>query len=75
MDALESGFDMVFTIGTTGVFPYIAEPVVRAAQAGIPTVEINPQRTRLSDYVDHYLPLGAAEAMLSVMERLKRLQC
>ena len=74
LDALEGGFDMVFTIGTSGVFPYIAEPVVWAAQAGIPTVEINPQRTRLSACVDHHLPLGAAEAMRAIMARLERLQ-
>lgn len=74
MDAMESGFDMVFTIGTSGVFSYIAEPVLWAAQAGIPTVEINPQRTRLSSCVDHYLPLGAAEAMRAVMARLKDLR-
>lgn len=74
MEAMESGFDMVFIIGTSGVFSYIAEPVRWAAQAGIPTVEINPQRTRLSSCVDHYLPLGAAEAMQAVMTRLKHLQ-
>lgn len=74
LDALDSGFDMVFTIGTSGVFPYISEPVVWAAQAGIPTVEINPQRTRLSDCVDYYLPLGAADAMRAIMARVKGLQ-
>ena len=74
LDAMEDGFDMVFTIGTSGVFPYIAEPVVWAAQAGIPTVEINPVRTRLSASVDHYLPLGAAEAMQAIMTRLRRLK-
>ncbi len=74
LDALEGGFDMVFTIGTSGVFPYIAEPVVWAAQVGIATVEINPLRTRLSDCVDYHLPLGAAEAMRAVMARLKGLQ-
>jgi NAD-dependent deacetylase len=70
LDALEGGFDMVFTIGTSSVFPYISEPVVWAIEAGIPTVEINPQRTRLSDRVDYYLPLGAADAMSAIMTRL-----
>ena len=69
--ALDEGFDMVFTIGSSGVFPYISEPVVWAAQNGIPTVEINPLRTRLSGIVDHHLALGAAEAMTAILERLK----
>jgi NAD-dependent deacetylase len=74
LDALDVGFDMVFTIGTSGVFPYIAEPVFWAAEAGIPTIEINPVRTRLSSSVDHYLPMGAAEAMQAIMARMQRLQ-
>ncbi|MCB4361018.1 NAD-dependent deacylase [Quatrionicoccus australiensis] len=70
LDALDAGFDMVFTIGTSGVFPYIAEPVVWAAQSGIPTVEINPLQTRLSQLVDYHLPLGAAAALQAIMQRL-----
>lgn len=67
---LDAGMDMVFSIGTSGAFPYIAEPVVWAAQAGIPTVEINPQATRLTPYVRHHVQLGAADAMSALMERL-----
>ena len=70
IEALEDGFDIVFTIGTSSVFPYITQPVVFAASAGIPTVEINPGRTQLSDIVDYYLPLGAAEAMTAILARL-----
>lgn len=73
LDALDAGFDMVFTIGTSGVFPYIAEPVVWAAQNGIPTVEINPLPTRLSPLIDYHLTLGAAEAMAAIMARLTRI--
>ena len=60
---MQRGFDMVFVVGTSAVFPYIAEPVLRAAQAGIPTVEINPAETRLSASVRHHLPLRAAAAL------------
>lgn len=74
LDALEVGFDMIFTIGTSSVFPYIAEPVVWAARMGIPTVEINPIQTRLSEVVEFHLPLGAAEAMQRIMARLSRLK-
>jgi NAD-dependent deacetylase len=68
--ALQDGFDIVFSIGTSSVFPYITQPVVFAAGCGIPTVEINPSRTQLSDVVDYYLPLGAAEAMTAILERM-----
>lgn len=70
-DELASGFDLVLTIGTSANFPYIVEPVALAMQAGVPTVEINPQRTPLSDHVDFYLPLGAAAAMSALLARLQ----
>ena len=70
IDAFQEGFDIVFTIGTSSIFPYITQPVVLAAGSGIPTVEINPSRTMLTDIVDYYLPLGAAEAMTAILERL-----
>lgn len=60
---LNAGFDMVFVIGTTAVFPYIAEPVLRAVRLGAPTVEINPARTYLSGQVSWHVAAGAAEAM------------
>lgn len=70
IDAFQEGFDIVFTIGTSSIFPYITQPVVLAAGSGIPTVEINPARTMLTDIVDYYLPLGAAEAMAAILERM-----
>jgi NAD-dependent deacetylase len=57
------GFDLVFVIGTTAVFPYIAEPVMQAVRSGVPTVEINPARTHLSGRVRHQLPERAASAL------------
>lgn len=74
IDAFQEGFDIVFTIGTSSIFPYITQPVVLAACSGIPTVEINPARTQLSDIVDIYLPLGAAEAMSEILDRLERVE-
>ncbi|WP_305073917.1 SIR2 family NAD-dependent protein deacylase [Propionivibrio sp.] len=68
-DELAAGFGMVVVIGTTAVFPYISEPVMRAVRAKVPTVEINPTRTRLSDRVDHYLPMGAVEAMSAIIRK------
>lgn len=67
VDALEEGFDLVFSIGTTSIFPYIAQPVIQAIHAGVPTVEINPGRTQLSDHVDYQLPLGAAQVLEAIL--------
>ncbi|MDO9597806.1 MAG: NAD-dependent deacylase [Azoarcus sp.] len=67
---LETGVDLVISIGTTSVFPYIAGPVWWAQQNGIPTIEINPGETEVSGVVDHRLRVGAAEAMTRLWERL-----
>ena len=60
---VQAGFDMVFSIGTSSVFPYIAAPVLRAREAGIPTVEINPESTAVTRRVDIKIVGGAAEAL------------
>lgn len=59
----EEPCDLIFAVGTTAVFPYIREPVIRAAVMGVPTVEINPRPTSLSDRFSYCLRMGAAEAM------------
>ena len=56
-------FDLVFSIGTTSVFPYIAEPVLLAARMGVPAVEVNPGDTRVSAVVSHRIREGAAAAL------------
>jgi NAD-dependent deacetylase len=63
---LDRGFDLVFSIGTTSVFPYIAGPVVQASQMGIPTVEINPTDTNVTRFVDYKLTSGAAASMRTI---------
>jgi NAD-dependent deacetylase len=64
------GFDVVFSVGTTSVFPYISGPVVMAARTGIPTVEINPGVTEVSDVVDHRIASGAAVTLTALRDRL-----
>ncbi|MCW5802189.1 MAG: NAD-dependent protein deacylase [Deltaproteobacteria bacterium] len=49
---LDEGFDIVFSIGISTMFPYIARPLLVAKSEGIPTVEIGPQPTDLSEVVD-----------------------
>ena len=67
---LDRGFDIVFSIGTTSVFPYITRPVLDAKLRGKATVEINPGTTMLSGEVDVQLPLGAVEALDALWNRL-----
>jgi NAD-dependent deacetylase len=50
---LRKGFDVVFSIGTTSVFPYIADPIIRARHHQRLTVEINPGDTQVSHLVRH----------------------
>ncbi|MDG4549134.1 MAG: NAD-dependent protein deacylase [Candidatus Contendobacter sp.] len=63
---LDRGFDLVFSVGTTSVFPYIAGPVVQASQMGIPTVEINPTDTNVTRFVDYKLASGAAASLRAI---------
>jgi NAD-dependent deacetylase len=68
------GFDMVFVVGTTAVFQYIADPVMRAARANVPTVEINPSWTHLSDRVRYYVPKRAALVLPKIVELARDLK-
>lgn len=67
---LSRGLDAVVSIGTTSVFPYIAGPVLWAAQQGLPTVEINPGETAVSGVVAHRLRMCAAEALPELWRRM-----
>jgi len=70
---LQRGFDLIFTIGTTSVFPYIAQPIVLAKQQGIPTVEINPGETMVSHLVDYKINNGAADTLTQLWYRWQQL--
>lgn len=67
---LDRGFDLVFSVGTTSVFPYIAAPVYRANREGGVSVEINPGVSEVSHDVQHRIELGAADAMGALGDRL-----
>ena len=60
------GYDVVFSVGTSSLFPYIVEPVLLAARVGRPTVEINPGRTSISGMVSVHLQMPAAAALDAV---------
>lgn len=67
---LDEGVDVVLSIGTTSVFPYIAGPVLQAARLGLPTVEINPGDTEVSHLVRHRIRERAAIALPELLRRL-----
>jgi NAD-dependent deacetylase len=60
---MEQGVDLVLSIGTTSVFPYIAQPVIAAARRGIATAEINPGGSEVSHLVRHRVRQRAAPAL------------
>ena len=65
-EELAEGFDVLFSIGTTSVFPYIAEPVsVIRARGGV-TIEINPGITEVSRIVHHRIEAGAVVALRAI---------
>lgn len=66
---LAQGFDMVLSIGTSSLFPYITAPVQQACEQGVPTVEINPDTTVISGLVTYKLTMGAADAMQALYLR------
>lgn len=63
--------DLIISIGTSSVFPYISEPIYLANNKGKPTVEINPTDTMVSDIVSYKLPLKAAEGMARIYDSMK----
>ena len=63
---LSEPFDLVVSIGTTAMFPYIAQPVLDAARAGVPTVEINPGESEISSAVDLHIRAAARPTLDAV---------
>lgn len=68
---LERGFDVVLSIGTTSVFPYIAGPVTQASHQGIPTIEINPGKSEVSHVVDIRIAERAALVLPQLVTLMK----
>lgn len=62
--------DVVLSVGTSSLFPYIQMPVLIARRAGRVTVEVNPERTDLSDVVDFPLRGRAGEILPALVSAL-----
>ena len=67
---LLKGFDLVFSVGTTSVFPYIAQPVLDVRRWGGKAIEINPGLTEVSGFVHYKLPLRATVALSRIWQAL-----
>ena len=63
---MTAGIDLVVSIGTSSLFPYITAPVEIAGDACIPTVEINTGRTDLSDRVTLRLEMDCDTALAAI---------
>lgn len=70
--ALDEGVDVVVSIGTTSVFPYIAGPVIQAARIGVPTIEINPGESEVSSLVSLRIRQRALDVLPRLVDRLSR---
>lgn len=55
--------EVVISVGTSAMFPYIVQPVLIAAQLGRVTIEINPEETEISEFVSFHLRAKAGEAL------------
>jgi len=67
---VRKGFEVVISIGTSASFPYIVEPLLRTHQNGGFTVEINPQRTDLSDRVGVHLQGRALDVLPELLSHI-----
>jgi NAD-dependent deacetylase len=67
---VERGFDMVVSVGTTGVFPYVRMPMIRAHARAWPSVDINPTPNQMTPYAGHHLAMRAAEALQALASRV-----
>jgi NAD-dependent deacetylase len=64
------GFDLVFSVGTTSVFQYVVSPVWVASRMGVPTVEINPEETPISDWVQFRLAAPAGVTLQRILAEM-----
>lgn len=63
---LDRGFDIVFSVGTTSLFPYIQAPLYMAQASGKTTVEINLSQTDVSPMVNYRIQAPAAETLQAI---------
>ncbi|WP_374267514.1 NAD-dependent deacetylase [Zoogloea sp.] len=65
---MAAGPGLILSVGTGSSFPYIAGPMLWAIENGIPTIEINPGHTPISERVRHRFRLRAAEVLPALLD-------
>lgn len=68
---LDRGFDVVLSIGTSSLFPYIVQPIYLLGARGAATIEINPEETPVSEAVALKLWLPAVEALEGILSHME----
>jgi NAD-dependent deacetylase len=63
---LRRGFDAYFSVGTSSLFPYISDPIIQAARRLRLTVELNPETTPVSPYVEFRFACAAGRALRAI---------
>ena len=69
---MNRGYDLVMSIGTTSVFPYISAPVFDAQSLGKPVVEINPAPTEVSDCANFIFRKRAEQVLPELWKELRK---
>jgi len=70
---LDQGFDLVFAIGIRRMAPYLARPLLIAKADGIPTIEIGPHPSELSEVVDYRFRGACSRVLAAVWEVFARM--
>jgi NAD-dependent deacetylase len=68
----DAGIDLVISIGTSSLFPYITGPVELAHEFGISCVEINPEKTTVSRLCDYRLRESCTVALEEIERRVRK---
>ncbi|MBE7492790.1 MAG: NAD-dependent protein deacylase [Planctomycetes bacterium] len=69
-ELLDNPPDLVISVGTSAMFPYIVQPMLVARMAGKLTIEINPEPTEISDFVAFHLKAKAGDALPAIAAAL-----
>jgi NAD-dependent deacetylase len=71
---IASDCDVMLVVGTSAVVQPAALMPVIAKESGAKVVEINPERTPLTDEISDYLiPGGAGDVMNQIIEKLEQI--
>lgn len=70
---LDAGFDIVFALGCSTMFPYLARPILLARAAGIPTIEIGDHKSEVSEVVDFRFKASPESVMGALWDVYKAL--